>query len=62
MYDETPLSMGMGKSIPPPLPDREEYMVDFDGMADPAHPWNWQRPEKYVTPPPPPTTAGRASR
>ncbi|KAI4210577.1 MAG: hypothetical protein LQ351_006555 [Letrouitia transgressa] len=37
------LSMGMGKPIPPPLPDPEHYKVDFDPMDDPFHPYNWKR-------------------
>lgn len=43
------LSMGMDKSMPPPLPDVEIYTVDFDGMSDPMHPYNWKRSTKYVS-------------
>ena len=32
---------GAGKSYPPPLPEREEYVVQFDGPNDPLHPQNW---------------------
>ncbi|MCJ1475355.1 hypothetical protein MMC13_004017 [Lambiella insularis] len=32
---------GGGKSYPPPLPEREEYVVEFDGPDDPLHPQNW---------------------
>lgn len=46
--EEASLSMGAGKPIPPPLPEREEYTVDFDEMADPTHPWNWKRSKKYA--------------
>jgi DHA1 family multidrug resistance protein-like MFS transporter len=33
--------MGGDKSYPPSLPDREEYVVEFDGIDDPLHPQNW---------------------
>ncbi|OJI88405.1 hypothetical protein ASPTUDRAFT_134689 [Aspergillus tubingensis CBS 134.48] len=33
--------MGQGKAFPPPLPNREDYVVDFDGPDDPQHPLNW---------------------
>lgn len=40
--DETPLpEFGGGKPYPPPLPDREEYVVEFDGKDDLLHPQNW---------------------
>lgn len=32
---------GGGKEYPPLLPDREEYVVEFDGHDDPLHPQNW---------------------
>ncbi len=32
---------GAGKPYPPPLPDREEYVVEFDGPDDPMHAQNW---------------------
>ena len=32
---------GGGKPYPPNLPDREEYVVEFDGKDDPLHPQNW---------------------
>ncbi len=32
---------GAGKGYPPPLPAREEYVVEFDGPHDPLHPHNW---------------------
>lgn len=37
---------GAGKSYPPPLPPREEYVVEFDGPDDPLHPQNWPRMKK----------------
>ena len=42
------LSMGLGRPIPPPLPDLEDYTVMFDGMDDLMHPYNWERSTKYV--------------
>lgn len=42
------LSMGAGKPIPPSLPDSKEYIVEFDGPDDPAHPLNWSFTVKYV--------------
>ncbi|KAJ0419672.1 major facilitator superfamily domain-containing protein [Aspergillus carlsbadensis] len=35
------LSIGAGKPIPPTLPDSSQYVVEFDGPEDPAHPLNW---------------------
>ncbi|KAH9827293.1 Major Facilitator Superfamily [Teratosphaeria destructans] len=32
---------GGGKPYPPTLPEREEYVVEFDGHDDPAHAQNW---------------------
>ena len=32
---------GAGKPYPPPLPEREEYVVEFDGADDPLHAQNW---------------------
>lgn len=44
---EKPLpSLGAGKPFPPPLPDREEYVVEFDGAEDPLHPQNWPMNKK----------------
>ncbi len=37
---------GAGKSYPPPLPDREEYVVEFDGEHDPRHAMNWSMKKK----------------
>lgn len=44
---EKPLSeMGAGKPYPPPLPDREEYVVEFMGVDDPLHAQNWPMKKK----------------
>ena len=32
---------GAGKPYPPPLPEREDYVVQFEGPDDPLHPQNW---------------------
>jgi DHA1 family multidrug resistance protein-like MFS transporter len=42
---------GAGKPYPPPLPEKEEYVVEFDGPDDPLHPQNWTLKRKYVTSP-----------
>ncbi|PYI07019.1 bicyclomycin resistance protein [Aspergillus sclerotiicarbonarius CBS 121057] len=41
--------MGQGKVLPPPLPDREDYVVAFDGPDDPEHPFNWSLSVKLYT-------------
>jgi DHA1 family multidrug resistance protein-like MFS transporter len=41
-------SMGVGKPFPPPLPERDEYVVEFDGPDDPLHAQNWPTKKKYV--------------
>ncbi|KAL1978029.1 hypothetical protein VTN31DRAFT_888 [Thermomyces dupontii] len=47
---EKPLPpFGAGKPYPPPLPQREEYVVEFDGPRDPLHPQNWPRGKKLIT-------------
>lgn len=44
---EKPLpSIGAGKPFPPLLPDREEYVVEFDGHDDPLHAQNWPMKKK----------------
>lgn len=44
---EKPLpSIGAGKPFPPPLPEREEYVVEFDGHDDPLHAQNWPMKKK----------------
>jgi DHA1 family multidrug resistance protein-like MFS transporter len=40
---------GAGKSYPPPLPDREEYVVEFNGPDDPLHAMNWPLRKKLAT-------------
>lgn len=37
---------GGGKDYPPLLPEREEYVVEFDGHDDPLHPQNWPMKKK----------------
>jgi DHA1 family multidrug resistance protein-like MFS transporter len=34
-------AFGGGKPYPPPLPAREDYVVEFDGPDDPLYPLNW---------------------
>jgi DHA1 family multidrug resistance protein-like MFS transporter len=38
--------MGLGKSYPPLLPEREEYVVEFMGPDDPLHAQNWPMRKK----------------
>ncbi|KAI9669964.1 MAG: hypothetical protein M1831_007000 [Alyxoria varia] len=47
---QTPLpDFGAGKSYPPHLPEREEYVVEFNGFDDPLHAQNWPMNKKlYV--------------
>ncbi|KAF2182138.1 major facilitator superfamily [Zopfia rhizophila CBS 207.26] len=40
---------GAGKPYPPPLPAREEYVVEFDGVDDPLHAQNWRLRKKIYT-------------
>ncbi|KAJ5121266.1 uncharacterized protein N7515_009227 [Penicillium bovifimosum] len=35
------LPLGAGKPHPPPLPDPEQYIVEFTDANDPLHPQNW---------------------
>jgi DHA1 family multidrug resistance protein-like MFS transporter len=37
---------GAGKPYPPPLPAREDYVVEFDGQDDPLYPQNWSLGKK----------------
>lgn len=37
---------GAGKPYPPPLPAKEEYVVEFAGPDDPLHPQNWSSKKK----------------
>ncbi|EMC93255.1 hypothetical protein BAUCODRAFT_568109 [Baudoinia panamericana UAMH 10762] len=47
--DGVPLpSFGGGKPYPPPLPEREEYVVEFDGHEDPRHAQNWPLKTKLI--------------
>lgn len=39
--DEPLPPMGDGRPYPPPVPDREQYVVTYDGPKDPFHPHNW---------------------
>lgn len=39
-------NFGGGKEYPPQLPEREEYVVEFDGPEDPLHPQNWPMKKK----------------
>jgi DHA1 family multidrug resistance protein-like MFS transporter len=40
---------GGGKEYPPLLPEREEYVVEFDGVDDPLHAQNWPMKKKFMT-------------
>lgn len=42
-------AFGAGKPYPPPLPEREEYVVEFDGPGDPLHSQNWPLRKKVLT-------------
>ncbi|KAL1384423.1 major facilitator superfamily [Phyllosticta capitalensis] len=42
-------AFGAGKPYPPPLPDREEYVVEFEGPDDPLHAQNWPLRKKLLT-------------
>ncbi|OXV09877.1 hypothetical protein Egran_02361 [Elaphomyces granulatus] len=47
---KTPLPpFGAGKPYPPPLPEKEAYVVEFDGPDDPLHPQNWPFKRKLIT-------------
>lgn len=39
---------GGGKPYPPPLPEREEYVVEFSGHDDPRHPQNFPFKKKLL--------------
>ena len=41
-------NFGGGKSYPPALPAKEEYVVEFDGQDDPSHAQNWPFKKKWV--------------
>ncbi|CEJ61004.1 hypothetical protein PMG11_09552 [Penicillium brasilianum] len=40
-------SIGAGRPFPPDLPDRERYLVDFDGPDDQSNPQNWPSITKF---------------
>ncbi|KAI1388920.1 MFS general substrate transporter [Hypoxylon trugodes] len=42
-------AFGAGKPFPPPLPNQEEYVVEFDGPDDPYHAQNWSLKKKLLT-------------
>ncbi|KAJ5165889.1 MFS general substrate transporter [Penicillium capsulatum] len=43
-------AFGAGKPYPPPLPNRDDYVVEFDGPDDPMYPKNWSTMTKiYIT-------------
>ncbi|KXH36609.1 major facilitator superfamily transporter [Colletotrichum simmondsii] len=42
-------AMGAGKPYPPPLPEQEDYVVEFDGPEDPLHAQNWPIKKKLLT-------------
>lgn len=42
-------NFGTGKPYPPPLPEKDAYVVEFDGPDDPLHPQNWVLKKKYVS-------------
>lgn len=47
-HSKTPMPpFGGGKAFPPPLPAREEYVVEFDGPKDPMHAQNWPFSKKW---------------
>lgn len=41
-------AFGGGKEYPPLLPDKEEYVVEFEGPHDPKHPQNWTLKTKLI--------------
>ena len=42
-------AFGAGKPYPPALPERESYVVEFDGPDDPLHAHNWPLKTKLAT-------------
>ncbi|EKV19552.1 MFS multidrug transporter, putative [Penicillium digitatum] len=43
-------AFGGGKPYPPPLPEQEDYVVEFDGPDDPLYPLNWPVKKKcYIS-------------
>lgn len=45
------LSIGRGRPLPPNILNSEDYVVDFDGIGDPTHPYNWKFSVKYIVSP-----------
>jgi len=41
-------NFGGGKPYPPSLPEKEAYVVEFDGADDPTHAQNWPFKKKFV--------------
>ncbi|RHZ46920.1 uncharacterized protein CDV56_103490 [Aspergillus thermomutatus] len=42
-------AFGAGKPYPPQLPNREDYVIEFDGTDDPLYPQNWSTRRKLCT-------------
>ncbi|OBT69703.1 hypothetical protein VE03_00814 [Pseudogymnoascus sp. 23342-1-I1] len=42
-------NFGFEKAYPPPLPAKEQYVVEFDGPDDPLHAQNWPFKKKLYT-------------
>ncbi|KAJ5449850.1 uncharacterized protein N7458_006299 [Penicillium daleae] len=42
-------AIGAGRPFPPALPDRECYLVDFEGPDDPLNPQNWPSTAKLLS-------------
>ncbi|CCE83761.1 Piso0_004348 [Millerozyma farinosa CBS 7064] len=47
--DEPLPKMGGGRDYPPPISDKERYIVSFDGPDDPTNPQNWPLLKKVWT-------------
>lgn len=47
--DEPLPKMGGGRDYPPPISDKERYIVSFDGPDDPTNPQNWPLMKKVWT-------------
>lgn len=45
------LPIGRGRPFPPNIPNSEDNVVDFDGIDDPTHPYNWKFSVKSVVSP-----------
>lgn len=42
------ICIGKDRPLPPLLSDIQDYIVEFDGIDDPMHPYNWKSSVKYV--------------